>query len=148
MILEADPNFRVAKGVEQARSLLSSLFTEPGPKPKLVYGIADIDALERLFVEFSLDFGYPARLAANIHSRCIYTSIKGHRQGRSDERLLRESRFLTPEQLGGCADLTIIGDTVVFMTYDPEVVAQAVTSALVAAQMTAFFTFLWDHAAP
>jgi hypothetical protein len=149
IMLATSPNYRVARGVEPARSLFFSLYEQPGPKPGLVYGISNMDVLERLFMEFSVDFANPARIAANIPSRFLYTSIKGPVYGRSDLRLHRESRYLTAEQLGGCADLTIVGDTVVFMSFDsPEVVAQAITSPAVAAQMQAFFSFLWDHATP
>lgn len=143
----ADPHYRVAHGAYDARALVSSLFTEPGPKPTLVYGISNMDMLERRFPEFSVSFANLARLEAGIPSRFLYTSIKGPIYGRSDHRLLRQSRFLPPERLSGCEDLTIFADTVVFLTEeDTDVMAQAITNPALARQMRGFFNFLWDCA--
>lgn len=143
----ADQAYRVARGIAPARSLVSSLFQQPGPKPELVYGISNMDTLERLFPEFSIDFGYPARIEAHVPSRFLYTSIKGPIYGRSDQRLHRQSRYLPPDQLAGCEDMSIIGDTVVFMTITgADVVAQSITNPALAAQMRAFFNFMWDRA--
>ena len=140
-------NYRIAHGVLEARALIASLYDQPGSRPDLVYGISNMDTLERYFPEYSTDFGNPARMAAGVNSRLIYTSIKGPIYGRSDTRLHRQSRYLPPEELDGCTDLTIVGNTVVFMSATgTQMVSQSITNAALAAQMTSFFNFLWNHA--
>jgi hypothetical protein len=146
--MAVDANYRIVHGVFEVRALISSLFSNPGPKPDLVYGISDVDMLERHFPEFSVNSGNRARLEAHVPSRFIYTSIKGPTHAPRDARLLRESRYMPPEKLDGCTDLTIVGDTVVFVAEEgPGVVAQSITSSALAAQMRGYFKFLWDHAA-
>jgi hypothetical protein len=140
-------DYRIAYGAVAARELVSSLFEGPGPRPEMAFGISNMDMLERHFIEFSVSHANPARLAAQVPGRFIYTTIKGPIYGRSDKRILRESRYLPPEQLKGLADLTIVGDTVVFMTEaGTDVVAQAVKNPELATMMVGFFNFLWAHA--
>jgi hypothetical protein len=140
-------NYRVVTGSEEVRALISSLFANPSPRPNRAYGISDMEMLERHFEGFIPSSTNFARLDANISSRFIYTSVKGPVYSRSDDVYMRHSKYLPPEQLTGCADLTIVGNTVVFMTESgPEVIAHAVTSPEIAGQMVSLFNFLWAYA--
>ena len=133
----------VVRGADDIRALISSLFQ--GPKPKMAFGITNADMLERHFPEFRYGSGNPARLAARVPSKVIYTCESGPVYGKLDHLLLRESRYLPPETLSKCGDLTIVGDVVVFMVEEAgEPQALALTSAALARQMQGIFEVLWS----
>jgi hypothetical protein len=142
-----DPNYRVAYGAQEASALISSLFSRPIPDPGRAYGISNLDMLEVRFPNFIASFANFDRLEAKVPSRFIYTSARGPFISGSDDLFMRRSKYLSPGQLAGCEDLTIVGDTVVFMTdTGTDVIAEAITSPTIAKQMISFFNFLWAFA--
>jgi hypothetical protein len=142
-----DLNFRVAHGAQNVSSLISSLFNAPGPRPNRAYGISNLDVLENRFPKFVAQSTNFARLEAGVPSRFIYTSLRGPFITSNDDLFMRHSKYLSPEELEGCTDLTIVGETVVFMTeIGTDVVAQAITNRAIAGQMVSFFNFLWAMA--
>jgi hypothetical protein len=138
---------RRVQGPVEIRELFTTLYGPSRPKPDLVYGISNIDVLERQFPEHNASVGNSSRLAAGVPSRFIYTSARGKAYSGSDRMLHRESRFLPPEQLEPLGDITIIGDVVVFLTESHGTVeACAVADAAVARQMQGVFNLLWSQA--
>jgi len=141
-------SFCLAKGAEDVRSLIASLY-EATPKPELAYGISDMDALEHYFPEYRYTAANQARLAAGVPSLALYTSERGPIYTQLDHLLLRESRFLPPDLLHPCGDLSIIGDTVVFMRAEHDQLwALAIKNAAFADQMKGVFRLLWASAKP
>lgn len=138
----ADASLEIARGVEDARELLLSLFQRENPKR--AYGIANMDVLEENFPEFTVSSGNTARLAAGVPSRLIYTSSRGKIYSRSDRLFMRESRFLPLELLDPVGDISIVGDTVAFMNVrGGDVTAYTITNAAIAQQMIGVFELLW-----
>ncbi len=134
---------REARGADAVRALVGSLFQRPN-LPEIVYGISDMDMLERNFPEYSYSSGNPARLQAGIPSRFLYSSSQGPVYSMSDHLLNRESRYLPQRVLKPYVDLTIVGNTVMFLTErDDTVVARAVTSDPLAKHMRELFERLW-----
>ena len=132
----------VVHGVEATRRLVAGLFKT---KPSLLCGISDMDMLERLFPEFRFSSANPARLAAGVRSRFIYSSSNGPVYGRSDHLLLRESRCLPRARILKYVDLTVADDTVVKIDLvGGKVVARAVTSPTMAGRMRDIFEELWS----
>jgi hypothetical protein len=142
-----DGQFRLVRGAADISLLVASLFDHTACKPQVALGITNIDVLQPHFPEYNFSSGNASRLAAGVPGRVIYTSSNGPVYGRSDKLLNRESRYLPPHLLERCGDVTIVDDTVVFMSEEgSDVVALAVTSPLVARQMRGLFELVWARA--
>jgi hypothetical protein len=103
-----------------------------------------MDVLEENFPEFTVSSGNSARLAAGVPSRLIYTSSRGKIYSRSDRLLMRESRFVPLEMLEPVGDISIVGNTVAFMSAKGgEVKAYTITNPAIAHQMLGVFHLLW-----
>jgi hypothetical protein len=134
-----------ATGADEVRELVALLYR--APLPPEVLGISDMDMLERHFPEYGYSSGNSTRLLARVPSRFIYSSSQGPVYSHSDHLLLRTSRYMPYRYIRPYLDLTIVGNTVMFLTEaNGSVKAEAVTSAEVARTMTGVFERLWEQA--
>ncbi len=131
----------IVRGAGRIRRLVAGLYRGD---PELVYGISDMDMLERWFPEFVYSSANPSRVAAGVHSRFLYTGSCGATYSRSDHLLLRESRYLSAEVVRPYVDLTIAGTTVVKLDeVRGDMVARVFNDAAMAGVMRLRFDELW-----
>ena len=140
----AQHRVRVAKGAGQIRLLIGELFKQPN-LPELVYGVSNMDMLERNFPEYEFSSGNSARIDAQVPSKFIYTSSFGSAYSGSDGLLMRESKYLPLGVLEKCPDVTIIGNTVVLLSERGGLNAEMTTGLEVAEKYRGLFDYLWEH---
>jgi len=125
----------------------SFLLTAVANKTESIYGFSDVDKVEQFFPQIARQQGNPARIQAGIHSRLIYTSERGPIYKPKDQENIRESRHIPGEKYPIKGDLTLAGDSTLFLSLDGDhPFGVAIKSAAVAAVMRTLFDLAWAEA--
>ena len=113
---------------------------------KEVLGITPMDELLNLFPGHKSSYT-SRRIKKGIRAKLIYTSAQGPILKDSDEKMLRESKFVSLEKMpfrGG--DLTIFGSSVALTALRGQISGVVIENAAIAESFRQFFNFLWKFA--
>jgi sugar-specific transcriptional regulator TrmB len=112
-------------------------------KEKSILAISSVDDVLRIFPKH-IDTYTPRRIKKGIHSRLIYTSKNGELFPRTDKKLLRETKFLPPQELPFSADITIYGRNIAISSLKGKIGGTVITDSEIANFFKGIFALLWD----
>ena len=108
-----------------------------------ILGIYSVDAVVELFPNHH-DTYTPRRILKKIRSRSIYTSKQGPFLAETDEKSLRQSRFVSPQKMPFTADITIFDDKIAISSLKGKVGGTIITDKEVANSFKTLFQLVWD----
>jgi len=107
-----------------------------------IYGVSSLDSLFKAFPKHREDYS-PERVQKGIRSRLIYSYAGGPVLKDSDERMLRESRFIPREKMPFSSDITVFGDSVSIISFEGVVSGVIIEHPEIAKSFRQFFEFMW-----
>lgn len=142
------PTVKYYDTVEGIHAIVGSfLLTAVSSKTESIYGFSDVDKVEGFFPQIAKSKGNPARIQAGMHSRLIYTSTRGPIYKEHDAANIRESRHIPGDKYPIKGDLTLAGDSTLFLSLDGDhPFGVSIKSAAVAAVMRTLFDLAWAEA--
>ena len=112
-------------------------------KEKTVYSIANADDVLDTFPTHGENY-IPKRAQKGIHSKLIYTSAKGHILQESDEKTLRESKFVPLNKFPLSGETAIYGSIVSISMFRKKPFGVILESDEIAKSFKAMFDLLWE----
>lgn len=112
-------------------------------KGKEVLGIFAVDDVVKLFPEH-LNAYTTKRVQKRIRSRSIYTSQRGPILDRQDAKLLRQAKFVKPNQMPFSADITIYDNKVAIAALKGKISGTIIENSAVADSFRGFFELVWN----
>jgi len=142
------PTVKYYDTVEGIHSLVGSfLLSAVANKTESIYGMSDVDKVEEFFPQIAKKKGNPIRIKAGLRSKLIYTSERGHFYKEHDSESNRESRHIPPGKYPIKGDLTLAGDSTLFLSLDGDhPFGVSIKSAAVADAMRTLFDLAWAEA--
>lgn len=110
---------------------------------KEVLGITSLDDVLNIFPNHTQNYS-SRRIKNNIRSRLIYTSSRGAILSETDEKMLRETRFISADKMPFGGDMTIFGDSVAIIALRGKVSGIIIDHPEIANSFRNFFQFLWQ----
>ncbi len=136
------PKVRFFEGVEGLKTIQDEFLRT---NDKLVESAASLDDVIRIFPTHPEDYT-PRRVRRGIHSKLIYTTSRGPILKDTDEKMLRESRYVPPEHFKLASDMAIYGDNVALSALHERPYGIIIESKEIATSMRALFYLAWDQA--
>ena len=112
---------------------------------KLVESAASLDDVLRIFPTHPEDYT-PRRVKRGIRSKLIYTTSRGPFLKDTDEKMLRESRYVPTEHFGFSSDMAIYGNSIALSVLREQPYGVIIESKEIADSMRALFNLAWDQA--
>lgn len=143
------PVVKLYDGAEGIQTLIRDHISEHAKRHGIeeVLGMSNIDRVHEFFPQIASADANPDRIAANVHSKMLYTSDKGAIMSSTDAERNRESRYIDPKKFPMNCDFSISGDSVVLISLSgARPIGIAIQSAEVAEGMRAIFNLAWDAA--
>ena len=133
------PHVKFFEGKEGVLALQREfLKTDDAP----IYGITSMDNVFEVFPEFENTY-IKKRVHKKIHSKTIYTSLKGPILKESDELSLRESKYVEPNKLPLGVDITIFKDKVAIVALKGKISGTLIEHKEIADSFRAIFELVW-----
>lgn len=131
--------------VEGLRTVIGSfMINVAASEADYIYGLSNVDKVEKFFPEIAKNQGNPDRIKAGKHSLFIYTSERGPIYKHSDKQANRESRHVSIDKYPINGDLTIAGDYMLFLSLDADKpFGVTIKSSALAAAMRSMFELAW-----
>ncbi len=140
------PNVKFYTGAEGIKSVVE-IFFELNKEAKLLHAFSNLDQFYKYFPDFQNTRANPARVKAGIHSKIIYTTKEGAVLKATDERNIRESRYVPADVIPVNGDWTIVGDHLVILSLEgTNPIGVVIQSREIANGMRAFFELAWHGA--
>ncbi len=139
---DTKPVVRFFEGIEGLRKMQDECLKS---KEKRLYAITSVDDVLRIFPG-QLSSYTPRRVAKGIYAQTIYTSANGPVLAESDEKMLRQSRYINSERLPFSADVTIFDDNVAITSMRGKLSGVIITHKEIAESFKGLFRFLWGTA--
>lgn len=140
------PNVRFYDTAEGIKTIMDS-FLEAHKEAGVLYGISNIDQVNAFFPEIEQLQGNPRRLKVGIHSKFLYTSLRGPVLHASDVERNRESRFVPLDKFPLNGDITILGDNIVMLSLSGnKPIGITIKSAELAKAQKVLFDLAWESA--
>lgn len=136
------PQVRFFEGKEGVLAMQSMLL-KSGIKE--VLGIGSMDSMLKVFPQIQEKYS-PERVKRGIRSRLIYSYSGGSVLKESDGKMLRESRFISPDKMPFKGDITIYGDSVAITAFEGKVSSVVIEHPEIADSFKQFFEFMWNLA--
>lgn len=136
------PQVRFFEGKEGLR-IMQDIFLKSGEKE--VLGISSMDSVVKVFPRVQEDYS-PERVKRGIKSRLIYSYSGGAILKDSDEKLLRETRFISSNKMPFSGDITIYGNSVAITAFEGKVSGVLIDHPEIAKSFKQFFEFMWAMA--
>jgi len=111
-------------------------------KPNEIVGITSFDDVLKVFPR-QFESYTPERVKRKIHSRVIYTSSEGPFLAESDQKMLRQSKYVKPGDLPFNADITIFGDAVAIAALKGKLYGAIIEHQEIANSFKGLFEFAW-----
>lgn len=142
------PTVKYYDTVEGLHSVIGSfLLSAVANETESIYGFSDVDKVEEFFPQIAKRKGNPVRIEAGMHSKLIYTSQRGPIYKATDKQNIRESRHIPADRYPIKGDLTLAGDSTLFLSLDGDhPFGVSIKSAAVAAVMRTLFDLAWSEA--
>lgn len=134
------PRVRFFEGIEGLKTIQDEFLKS---KEKLIKSIANVDDVLDLFPLHPEEYT-PRRVQKGIRSKLIYSSSKGDILKQSDEKMLRESKFISPEKFHFSGDFAVLGNTTAISVHKKRPFGIIIESDEIAKSWEAVFDLLWE----
>ena len=134
------PRVRFFEGIEGLKTIQDEFLKT---KEKLVRSIANADDIFGLFPAQSENYA-PRRAQKGIRSKIIYTSSKGDFLSESNEKMLRESKFVQLDKFPLSGETAIYGNIVSISMFRKKTFGVILESEEIAKSFRAIFDLLWE----
>lgn len=112
-------------------------------KEKLVRSVANADDVLETFPAHGENY-IPKRAQKGIHSKLIYTSAGGNILKESDEKMLRESKFVPLNKFTLSGEIAIYGNNVSISEFRKKPFGVMIENEEIAKSFEAIFDLLWE----
>ncbi len=136
------PRVRFFEGLEGLRAMQKEFLKT---KDKHIEGILSTDDLFKALPADTEDYTHE-RVKKGIRSKLIYTGSHGAIYQSTDQKMLRESRYIPPEKFPFSCDITIYENKVAFAALRDKLFGVIIESKEVADSVRALFSLAWDAA--
>lgn len=133
------PRVRFFEGVEGLKTIQDEFLKSNAVEIK---SIVNIDDVLMLFPTHPKEYA-PRRVQKGIKSKLIYTHKEGDTLKESDTRMLRESKFISPENFPFSGDLAIYANKVAISVHRKRPFGVVLESEEIAKSLEAVFDLLW-----
>lgn len=134
------PRVRFFEGVSGLKTIQDEFLKT---KEKLVRSIANADDIFGLFPAQSENYA-PRRVQKGIHSKIIYTSSNGEFLKESNEKMLRESKFVPLDKFSLSGEIATYGNNVSISEFRKKPFGVMIESEEIANSFKAIFDLLWE----
>ena len=110
---------------------------------KETFAIASVDQIFDVFPSHTTNYS-TRRIKKGIKSRLIYTSSKGPILKDSDEKMLRESKFIEEKRMPLSGDLAVYGDSVAITALTGKISGVIIDHPEIANSFRSFFELIWN----
>ncbi len=111
-------------------------------KRKEILAISPVDEVFSVFPDHKNTYT-PRRVKKGIKSRLIYTSTENSVYPRKDEKMLRETRYISPKKMPFSADITIFDDNVAIAALKGNISGAIISHKEIANSFRGIFEILW-----
>lgn len=136
------PKIRYYEGMEGLQAMRSE-FLQVAQKE--ILGFISLDQVFKHFPEQQEEYGNK-RIQKGIKSRVIYTHRSGPVEGATNEKILREARYVPEEKFFFTSDISIYGDRIAMASLKEKVGGVIIESKELANMMRAIFELAWEGA--
>lgn len=112
--------------------------------PKEVLDFVATGAVLNIFPDHMKKYS-PRRVQKGIKAKVIYTDPRGEVLKRHDEELLREAKYVSPEDFPFKSDITIYDDNIAMSALEGKTVGVIITHKELAESFKALFNLLWKY---
>lgn len=134
------PRVRFFDGIEGLKTIQDEFLKSKAIEIKSIVNIDDVLAL---FPAHPKEYA-PKRVRKGIKSKLIYTHQEGDILKESDARMLRESKFIPPENFPFSGDLAIYANNVAISVHRKRPFGVVLESEEIAKSLEAVFDLLWE----
>ncbi|MDP1689088.1 MAG: helix-turn-helix domain-containing protein [bacterium] len=134
------PKVRFFEGKEGLQTMQDEAFKM---KDKHIISIVDFDGIIKIFPDHP-EKHTPIRVQKGIQSKVIYTSVNGDILGRENKAMLRETRFISPDQFPFTCDLAIYDHILSISALREKSVGVLIEDKDISNSMRALFKLLWE----
>jgi sugar-specific transcriptional regulator TrmB len=140
------PDVKFYDGAEGIKTVVKSFIAESkATGVKELYGMSNLDQLYSFFPEISAAESNPDRVRAGLHSKIIYTTIRGQIYQPYDSQKNREAKYVSPDDYVINGDMGIVGDRVAMVSLTgPKPVGLIITNHELAQSMKSLFEMAWN----
>lgn len=110
-----------------------------------IMGVSSMDSVVKIFPNIQKEYS-PERVKKGIRSRLIYSYSGGPVLKESDEKVLRESRFISHDKMPFTGDITVYGNNVAIIAFEGQVSGIVIEHPEIARSFKQFFEFMWNLA--
>lgn len=135
------PQVRFLEGKEGLMKMQDELLKS---KTKEVVGFTATESVLRIFPDHVQNYA-SRRVRQGIRSKVIYTDARGPVLEKNDEKMLREAKYVSPEQFPFKSDVTIYGDNIAISALEGKVVGVIITHKELADSFRALFNLIWSN---
>lgn len=136
------PKIRYYEGMEGLQAMRTE-FLQVAQKE--ILGFISLDQVFKHFPEQQEEYGNK-RIEKGIKSRVIYTHKAGPVVGATNEKILREARYIPEEKFFFTSDISIYGDRIAMASLKEKVGGVIIESKELADMMRAIFELAWEGA--
>lgn len=135
------PKVRFFEGKEGLQTMQDEVIKM---KSDEVLSISNADSILKIFPEHPQKHS-PRRVEKGIKAKLIYTSNHGDILSSQNKKMLRETKFIPPEQFPFSCDLVIYDDVMQISTLHEKPVGVIISDKEIATSMKALFELLWKN---
>ncbi len=135
------PQVRFFEGKEGLMKMQDELIRV---SPKEVIGFAATGPILNIFPDHVKKYS-SRRVKKGIKAKTIYTDPRGAVLKRNDEEMLREAKYVSPEEFPFKSDITIYNDNIALSALEGKTVGVIITHKELAESFKALFNLLWKY---
>ncbi len=114
-------------------------------KEKNMIGITSIDDVLDVFPDLPRSYS-ARRIKKGIHTKAIYTSLKGPIWKKNDPEMLREAKYVSPDKLPFNVDITVYDDVVAIAALKGKLSGAIIKHQEIANSFKGLLNFIWSFA--
>lgn len=138
---DSKPQVRFFEGKEGLTKMQDEVIRS---NPSEVLAFVATGAILNIFPDHIKKYS-PRRVKKGIKAKVIYTDSRGAVLKRHDEEMLREAKFVSPEEFPFKSDITIYEDHIGLSALEGKTVGVIITHKELAESFKALFNLLWKH---
>lgn len=138
------PKIRYYEGIDGIRAMRME-FINLSSTEKEIVGFISLDKLLKYFPKHEQEITIK-RIDKKIKSRILYTNKVGAIENATDEKLLREARYIPTDKFNFTSDISIYGDRISMIFLKEKLGGVIIESKELADMMRAIFDLAWEGA--
>lgn len=138
--LGSRPQVRFFEGKEGLKAIMDILLKSGVTE---IVSISSLDSMLKVFPKHLEEYS-PERVKKGIRSRFLYSYSGGPVLRDSDERMLRESRFIPSNKMPFSSDITVFANNVSIISFEGKISGVLIEHPEIAKSFRQFFNFLWN----